>query len=196
MQETEIKLRIASPAAMRRRLRGLGFHAIGPRQLERNLVFDTSDGALRNRQQLLRLRSKGRRWWLTWKGRPASDSLHKVREEIEVELGDGAALEDILRRLGFCAVFQYEKYRTEFRQRGQRSQGHLLLDETPIGNFIELEGPPRWIDRIAAELGYKLRDYVVASYGALYLAYCREQGLPAGDMVFPRRAGPRPRGKS
>jgi adenylate cyclase class 2 len=191
VQETEIKLRIDGAAAMRRRLRGLGFQAIGPRQLERNLVFDTPDGTLRNRQQLLRLRSTGRRWWLTWKGRPAAGSRHKVREEIEVELVDGAALEDIFLRLGHSAVFRYEKYRTEFRRRGQRASGHLLLDETPIGNFIELEGSPQWIDRIAAELGYKPRDYVVASYGALYFAYCREQDLPAGNMLFPSRAGRR-----
>jgi adenylate cyclase class 2 len=160
-----------------------------PRQLERNLVFDTPEGALLNRQQLLRLRSKGRRWWLTWKGQPAAGSRHKVREEIEVELVEGGTLEGILRQLGLFAAFRYEKYRTEFRQSGQRgARGHLLLDETPIGNFIELEGPPSWIDRIAAELGYKPQDYVVASYGGLYFAYCREQGQPIGNMLFSRRA--------
>ena len=183
MREIEIKLPAPNVAALRRRIRRLGFEPLGPRQLERNSVFDTAEGTLRRSLQLLRLRAKGGRWWLTFKSRPVIESLHKVREEVELEISDGEAFTSILEHLGYHAVFEYQKYRTEYHQPGRR--GHLLLDQTPIGDFMELEGPPRWIDRIAAQLDYKPHDYIVASYGALYFAWCQERHQPLRNMVFP-----------
>lgn len=184
MTEVEIKLPVSSVAAIRRRLRRLGFQAATPRLLERNLVFDTPDSALRRSAQLLRLRSKGARWWLTWKSRPEGVSRHKVRQELEVELADGEQLNQILARLGYRQAFEYQKYRTEFH-RGR--QGQVLLDETPIGNFLELEGPPMWIDRAARELGYGRGDYILDSYSALYLAWCARGRVTPGNMVFVRK---------
>lgn len=185
MLETEIKLRVADRAAIRRRLREIGFKPATPRLLERNLVFDTPGLRLRAAGQLLRLRRKGGRWWLTWKGRPEGGGRHKVRQEIELDIPHGDRLQEILVRLGYTVAFQYEKYRTEFHQRGRR--GKAVLDETPIGNFLELEGSPAWIDRIAARLGFGPQDYVLASYGGLYLEWRRERGLEPANMVFQRR---------
>ncbi|MBI3697810.1 MAG: class IV adenylate cyclase [Acidobacteria bacterium] len=182
MREIEIKLPVAKSAAVRRRIRGLGFEPLGPRLLERNLVFDTPDETLRQSQQLLRLRSKGGRWWLTFKSGPAIEGRHKVREEIELELFDGEAIGRILEQLGYRPAFEYHKYRTEYQQPGH--PGHLLLDHTPIGDFVELEGPPRWIDRVAAQLGYNSRDYITASYAALYFEWCRAHNQTPGNMVF------------
>ena len=45
-------------------------------------------------------------------------------------------------RLGF----KYEKYRTEF---ADAAGGTVTFDETPIGNFLELEGSGAWIDEMA-----------------------------------------------
>ena len=84
--------------------------------------------------------------------------------------------------MGYRAVFRYEKYRTEYVK--PRSEGKVLLDETPIGNFIEIEGSPRWIDRTARQLGYKTGDYITRSYGYLYLAYCRERRIRPKNMLF------------
>lgn len=185
MVETEIKLRVDDRAAMRRRLRRLGFRPLGPRLLERNLVFDTAQHTLRNAQQLLRLRSKGGKWWLTWKGQPRPDTGYKVRQEIETELAEGDPLQEILTHLGFQVAFRYEKYRTEFRQPDR--SGTLVLDETPMGDFVELEGPPRWIDRVAAELGFGSQDYILASYATLHADWCARRGVPAGDMAFEKQ---------
>jgi len=63
----------------------------------------------------------------------------------------------------------------------------VLLDETPIGNFLELEGSPRWIDRTARRLGFSPKDYINRSYGYLYLAWCRERRIRPKDMVFKNR---------
>ena len=185
MLEIEIKLLLNNRTAVLRRLRRLGFKRLGRRLLERNLVLDTAGNRLRTSQQLLRLRSTGRRWWLTWKGRPAVLSRHKVRQEIELETSNGERLGDILSRLGYRPAFEYQKYRSEFHQPGRR--GKLLVDETPIGDFIELEGPARWIDRVAAQLGYQPQDYILDSYSSLYLASCRQRGLQPGNMVFPKK---------
>jgi len=60
----------------------------------------------------------------------------------------------------------------------------IEMDETPIGTFLELEGPAEAIDRAARELGYAKKDYVVKSYLALYLEECRRRGEAPKDMVF------------
>lgn len=191
MKEIEIKLPVKSLPALRGRLRRLGFERITTRLLERNLVFDTPQATLRRSSELLRLRSKGRQWWLTWKARPETGSRHKIRQEIEVETRQGVQLAEILRRLGYQPSFEYHKYRTEYHARA--GKGKALLDETPIGNFLELEGPPGWIDGMAGELGYRPEDYILDSYGALYLAWCRQRGLAPGHMVFAAKKSLRPR---
>ena len=80
-----------------------------------------------------------------------------MREEIELEVADAAVLAKIFEGLGMRGWFRYEKYRTTFRSARCVSwaKGLLIeLDETPIGTFVELEGPPAAIDRAAQELGY------------------------------------------
>lgn len=187
MREIEVKLPVDNLPAIRRRLRSLGFQPLTRRLFERNVLFDTPTLSLRRSAQLLRLRSKGRRWWLTFKAQPATVSRYKIRDEIEIETAQGPELGAILERLGFRPSFEYQKYRTEYRRSGSR--GLILVDETPVGNYLELEGLPRWIDRTAAELGYGTGDYVLESYGMLYLAWCRGRGIEPGHMVFAEKKG-------
>ena len=59
-----------------------------------------------------------------------------------------------------------------------------MLDETPIGMWLELEGQPEWIDRTAAQLGFTAQQYVTESYGGLWLRYCEEQAIDRPNMVF------------
>jgi len=58
------------------------------------------------------------------------------------------------------------------------------LDETPVGNFVELEGPAEAIDKAAEALGYTRKDYLVKNYLALYAEDCRRRGVPPGNMLF------------
>ena len=60
----------------------------------------------------------------------------------------------------------------------------MTLDETPIGVFLELEGPAKWIDSTAKELGFSYADYITASYGVLFAEWCKEYELSTRDMVF------------
>jgi adenylate cyclase class 2 len=185
-RETEIKLRVHSLPAIRRRLRQLGLKPAHRRALEDNFLFDTPDRALRRVRSILRLRLHRGKWTVTFKGTPDPDARFKSRVELETEVENAAAMRAIFQALGFQPVFRYQKYRTHYapEQPPRGAQFEVVLDETPIGNFLEVEGTRPAINRIARELGYAREDYLTASYGALYLEECKKRKVPAGDMVF------------
>jgi adenylate cyclase class 2 len=182
--ETEIKLRVENVPEMRRLLRAAGFTISRRRVFESNVIFDTPKLAMRRAGTLLRVRTAGGTSTITYKGRSAV-AKHKTREELELEIADAAKMSGIIARLGLAPVFRYEKYRTEYRQK--RGAGMAMLDETPVGIYLELEGSPRWIDRMAGQLGYGERDYIVDTYARLYLDWCRRKGVKPSHMVFARK---------
>jgi adenylate cyclase class 2 len=187
LRETEIKLPVRDRKSLMRRLKVLGFRRSHRRHLEVNLVLDFPDLRLRRTKRLLRLRFEGKRCLLTFKGSSTESGRHKTRVELETWVESGERLKTVFENLGLRQTFRYEKYRTSFvrpRDRGGSSGAVLEYDETPFGNFLELEGPPHWIDQVAAQLGYTLRDYVTASYAALYFEWCRKLGKVPGNMVF------------
>ena len=185
MLEIEIKLRLATVAAAKRLLFQQGFVVTTPRHLERNLLLDTVPATLRPTGVVLRVRQANGETIVAYKGKGTSDGRHKVREEIEVGSTNLANTLAIFSRLGYKPTFRYDKYRTVFAR--PRERGYAMLDETPIGPFLELEGPARWIDRMAKRLGFTEKDYVTASYGALWAAHQNAAGLPPGDFIFPLR---------
>ena len=81
-------------------------------------------------------------------------------------------------------MYPYEKFRTTYALPGVRGL-KIELDETPVGIYLELEGPIADIDRGAHLLGYDRNDYMTDSYGSLYLVDCRRRGRKPGDMLFP-----------
>jgi adenylate cyclase class 2 len=210
-KEREIKLRIGDLPGLRRALRRLGARVVKPRLHERNVLFDTAERSLASREQLLRIRTElqvgprrkgGQRSLVTFKrplvlpGWSKRGERHKVREEIELEISDANALAMIFEGLGIQSWFQYEKFRTTFRLPASSAWGKGLLielDETPMGIFLELEGPANAIDRAAKTLGFATKDYVLANYMVLYREYCRERGEESGNMLFAKNANKKPR---
>ncbi len=180
-QEIEIKVRLADRSALQAMLPTLGFRVVTPETLERNTLFDTPDGRLRQTRQLLRIRQYGNRWILTHKA-PSddSDAMYKVRMESETEIADGQTLAAIFHLLGYQPVFLYEKLRTEWAD----GEGHLVVDITPIGDYAELEGDPNWIDATAARLGFTAQQYLAASYGQLFMEWKAAKKHPATNMTF------------
>ena len=187
--ETEVKLEVRNPRALRRRLREAGFRAIQSRHFESNVLFDFPDLRLWKARCLLRLRRADNQWFVTFKGAPLPARRYKIRKEIDIRVEDGALLREVFETLGLREAFRYEKYRTVYAREagGCEAEARLLVyDETPIGNYLELEGPQRWIDQVARQLGYRPEDYITASYASLYHQKCRERGEKPGNMVFAR----------
>ncbi|MFQ5926479.1 MAG: class IV adenylate cyclase [Terriglobia bacterium] len=183
-KEVEIKLAVASAGAVRRQLAQLGFRVCEPRHLEQNTLFDTARKKLRRRGLMLRLRVVNGRALLTFKAPLRASRHYKVRAETETPVVSARATCAILAGLGYAPSFRYEKYRTAFARR--RETGEVVLDETPIGTFLELEGPPHWIRRRARGQGRRPAEFLTATYTELYQAWRRRHGGPARAMVFRR----------
>ena len=181
--ETEIKLRVQSAAKARSLLRQHGFPVTTLRVFEQNLVLDNDQGTLRENGMLLRVRSAGHVFTCTFKG-PVTTTRLKSREEIEFRAGDFESCIALFEALGFREAFRYEKYRTEFARDGE--PGHVTLDETPIGVFMELEGPARWIARTAKTFGFPPSVWITESYSKLYDEWCGANGIEPKDMRFNR----------
>ena len=174
--ETEIKLRLSAAQAGRDALVAAGASLVHPRELEDNLLFDDAGGALRASGGVLRLRRLSRGGVLTFKGPRRIVGGLKTRDEIETAVADPDALQHVLERLRFRRVFRYQKYRETWSFSGQE----VVVDETPIGDFLEIEGDAEGIHRAAAALGFAQADYVTDSYVTLFFAAGGQ-----GDMVFP-----------
>jgi len=89
---------------------------------------------------------------------------------------------DIFERLGFSVCMRYEKDREEWLL----EQCSVVLDHTPMGDFVEVEGPPERLERVARLLGLDAVTAVRGSYVSLWLEYRElhpELDLPA-NMVF------------
>ncbi|MGD0962451.1 MAG: class IV adenylate cyclase [Candidatus Acidiferrales bacterium] len=199
-RETEIKLPVSDLSALLGSLQDLGAVGRG-RVLEQNTLYDTPEFDLRRAGCLLRLRLEtpagsslvppglasavltskappgGERHTA---GRRAAKPRYKERLERELTVQRPARWSHTLEILGFRPGFRYQKYRTSFRLSGL----HVDLDETPVGNFLELEGLPKAIERVASALGYTHRDFSRATYWELYNADCQRKGRVLGNMMF------------
>jgi adenylate cyclase, class 2 len=177
--EVEIKFRVDELRALTGRLRTAGFRQVTSRTHERNTLYDLPARVLQKRGEVLRLRKYGDEWLLTHKAK-GKVTRHKSRVEIETKIADGDKLEKILRSLGYAPVFRYEKFRAEWSD----GKGHVVVDQTPIGAFGEIEGPARWIDRTARLLGIDRSSYITQSYVELFFAWKRRIRSRARDMTF------------
>lgn len=187
--EVEVKFRVADPAALIERLRSAGFHEETPRTFERNILYDTPDRRLRAQQTILRVRKYGDRWIVTHKCLPPNndpDARHKHRVETETTVKDGEAIGHIFTQLGYQPSFIYEKWRTEFAD----ATGHCVLDETPIGVYAELEGPPEWIDSTGHKLGVDHAQFLTLSYGRLFDQWRKDTGKTVENLTFDEITSP------
>ena len=178
-QEVEVKLRISDLDGLTRRLGAANFKLVTPRTHEMNTLYDFQGGQLRARGEVLRIRKYGDKWTVTHKTK-GSVGKHKSRVETETKLEDGEALAHIFEAVGLVPSFRYEKYRAEWSD----GEGQVVLDETPIGNIAELEGPPEWIDRIARQLGIKEVQYITQSYAQMFYAWKDETASKAKEMTW------------
>ena len=177
--EIEVKFHIKNFAALTDKLHKSGFRLVTPRTHEMNTLYDTPKGTLRNRGEVLRIRKYGETWKLTHKTK-GNAGKHKTRLETETKVQDGEALATIFSSIGLIPSFRYEKFRTEWTD----GTGHVVFDETPIGNVAEIEGPPEWIDATAAKLEVGHSNYITDSYAQLFSDWKKKTRSKAQHMTW------------
>jgi len=181
--ETELKIPVADLDEVRSRLVSLGAEMVCASMREVNHLLDTGDLVLSGRGCVLRLRSYGDFRVLTFKGQVSYDGAIKVRPEFEVQIEDLEKMRAVLEALGYVVLARYEKDRETWKTGG----AEVVLDHTPMGDFVEVEGPAEVLESIALSLGLDPLAAVRGSYMSLWAEYRTsypEKGLPH-DMVFP-----------
>lgn len=163
--ETEVKFFVKDLSRVEMRLRKLKAHLIQPRVHEANLRFDNPNGDLRRELKVLRLRQDTEAKF-TFKG--ASEMREGgvlSRREIEFTVGSFDAAKEFLEALGYTPVVFYEKYRTTYKL----NDVHIMLDELPYGDFVEIEGEDiNTLREVARLLGLNWELMVKAGYHALF----------------------------
>ncbi|HTR03343.1 MAG TPA: class IV adenylate cyclase [Thermoanaerobaculia bacterium] len=181
-EEIEVKLPASDLDAMRERLRSAGAELHAARHDESNDLYDDPARKLSGSGRTLRLRRAAGRSILTYKGVARFESGARVREEREVEVSDPGEAEGILTGLGLERRFRYEKRREEWRLGGCL----VALDETPIGDFVEVEGSPPDIRKLIGELALDSAEAIPYSYPELYQRRRKEEPSLPPDMVWGR----------
>jgi len=179
-EERETKIRVQADRT-KDMLARLGADLTADRAFEENWVYDTPDLRLRQEGYLLRLRHAGNGWTLTLKAPGREEAGHKIRPEHETSVRSGEVVRETFRVLGLETVWRYQKYRTHYELHGVK----VSLDETPMGDFLELEGPAGATEEVARQLGHDASEFVDLSYGRLW----RESG-GEGDLLFPEELRP------
>ncbi|HYX20583.1 MAG TPA: class IV adenylate cyclase [Thermoanaerobaculia bacterium] len=182
-EEIEIKLPVAALSPVRDLLSRTGARLHAPRHDESNDLYDDPERSLSGSGRTVRLRRAAGRAVLTYKGVSRFESGTRVREEREIDVSDAGEADAILAGLGLTKTFRYEKRREEWDSEGCV----VALDETPIGDFVEIEGDPGAIRRVVAALGLDASEAVPYSYPELYLRRRKEDPSLPADMVFVSR---------
>lgn len=179
-QEIEAKYYVQNLALIAERLKHAGAQVIQGRVFERNLRFDTHTGELRQQGCVLRLRQDNQTS-LTYKGASHRDGGVLSRMEVEFAVSDFGAAQTLLEALGYVISAIYEKYRTTF----QLGQFHIMLDELPYGNFVEIEGPdPDSVQRLARDLGLDPAKAAGISYLAIFERLCQVRNMDPSRLTF------------
>ena len=168
--------------ALEGRLAGLGA-APGRRENEKNVLYDDSGGRLKSEGCALRVRTVDDRGLLTFKGPSKVSGGIKSRIEWESEVDSAKAVAAILESLGYRPWFRYEKARTTWRF-ADAARPVVVVDETPLGLFAEIEGADSAVRALAAELKVAETEFIGESYVALWLAAREKDPSLPEDMVF------------
>ena len=183
-RETEVKFRVGNRAAIEARLRALGA-AEGALEEETNLLLDDDVLSLRRAGRALRVRVVSGRGVLTFKGPASFDGGVKSRVELESGVDAPENVLALLDALGYRPRFRYEKRRTPWRF-ADPSRPIVVVDETPLGLFAEVEGEVDAVRTLAAELGVREELFLRSSYWGLWVAAREEDPRLPEDMVFPQ----------
>lgn len=173
--ETEVKIQIRSSEidGLRRRLEDQGAIRLQEPKEEINSLFDDPKLSLHRSGCALRLRKYGGQTSLTFKGPVVEHPAFKQRPEVETRVEDFQALGTILEQIGLRVVFEYRKVREIYRLSLSGQEASISIDQTPVGCFVEVEGPEATILEVTHRFGWSPEEFIRKNYVDLY----REAGL-------------------
>jgi len=177
MRETEIKFPVEDLKIFQKKLNKLGAEKKAS-FFEDNIVFDDEKHTLASKKQLLRLR-KSDSITLTFKTQ-LEKSTYKVMDEHEIVVSDFCEARIILESLGYRGVFRYQKKRQIYAL----GETLIMLDETPIGCYIEIEGEKNAIEQTASLLKLDTKNSTSKTYMELYIEHCNVKGISPHHMTF------------
>ena len=160
MVEIEIKIKVKDLGSVEGKILNQGAKLEKERFFEENTLYDFPSETLYKKRQALRLRKIGKRTFLTFKGTPQKSRKFKIRDEYETEVKHQKQLKKILKSLGLVPVFDYQKYRKVFKKGPLK----INLDETSVGNFVEMEGERNEIVKFAKALGFSKDEFMKLDY--------------------------------
>ncbi len=182
----EIEVKLACDNLDRLRQAELELQLVEARHFEDNWLLDSKDQALLNQGAALRVRSVNNKGVLTYKGivSDSETSILKVREEIESPVDEPERVVELFERLGFHRSFRYQKYRTIYHLKRDDGSVTVTYDETPMGNFIEIEGDEEGVLQTMQAAGFSEAEIIRESYPELQAQRCKDRGVPLEDLIF------------
>lgn len=182
----EIEVKLACDNLDRFRHNNLDLQLVTARHFEDNWLLDSKDQELFKQGAALRVRSVDNKGVLTYKGivRDSETSVLKVREEIESNVDAPERVVELFERLGFHRSFRYQKYRTVYHLDRAGHSIIVTLDETPMGNFIEIEGDEEGVLQTMQAAGFSTDEIIRESYPELQAHRCQQRGIPLEDLIF------------
>ena len=188
-QETEAKFYVLNLAEIEMHLQDLGARLIQAQVLEANVRFDLPDARLQSDRRVLRLR-RDTEARLTYKSASTNEQGVLSRTEIEFIVEDFEKAKQFLEALDYQPIFYYEKYRTTYILQLSEGPVHVMLDELPYGNFVEIEGETiESIRQVSGALHLKWNAAIGTSYSALFKRVSQTLNLSFQDLSFEKFAG-------
>src|SRR3989338_4036360 len=157
--ESEVKIKIDNLDAIKAKILEIRAEPYKKKVLETDEYFDNKK-KLRKSGEILRLRNNS---ILTYKGPAQKKQKIKVAEEIEVMVDNGAYTKEIFMKLGYLPTLKKEKYRESYILHLTK----ICIDETPMGNYLEIEGSKEGVFDVAKRLGFTDKVFITKSYNAL-----------------------------
>jgi len=183
--EIEAKVKMEDLPGAAKRLAALGAeHADDFAHVD---IYYGGGGGMIKRGCGLRLRRErgrsGEKVWLTYKG-PKEKGRFKTRKELEVEVGDGSAMDELLEEIGLRRELVIEKRRSLWVYKGCK----VCLDELPLlGGFVEVEGEGEAvIAKVLEDLGFEALEHINEGYACLVRRRLEESGAAGRRAVFER----------
>ncbi len=172
--ETEVKIRIDAVEPIKQKLLEMKAELYKKRAVQTDSYFGNK--TMKKKGQTLKIRDNA---LLIYKGPSQKKNNIRSNEEIEIMVDNAAYLKQLLEQLGYLQYWKKERYRESYLV----NMTQICIDETPIGNFIEIEGKKENIIDIAKQLGFSQKKFIADSYGKLWKEFAKKNKRN-GDMVF------------